>query len=136
MSPRAVAHHIAAQFLYAGQILAILSLSTAKLSAAYLIVTIKPFRILWIACMAVLGAVAAWTVAGVTSLAVQCDIPRPWQFEEGRCVDQWALYAGLSAISVLIDVTLVIVPIVLVHQVQLSISKRITITMLFSSRIM
>lgn len=73
---------------------------------------------------------------GVISLAVQCDIPQPWDFRGERCVDQKALYTVLGAISILTDVALVVLPIVLVLQVQLSIVKRITIAVLFSIRIL
>ncbi|KAK2810927.1 hypothetical protein FQN50_002518 [Emmonsiellopsis sp. PD_5] len=56
-------------------------------------------------------------------------------FSEGQCVDRRALYLGLGAGSILTDIALVILPFVLVFQVQVPTKKRLTIASFFGIKI-
>ncbi|OJD25591.1 hypothetical protein ACJ73_03037 [Blastomyces percursus] len=124
------------KFFYASQILALASLACSKAALTLLIIRIKPLSAVLYACRSLLGAIAAWGIAGVVALAAQCDTPRPWDFSEGRCVNRQALYIGLGALSIITDVALVILPFFLVFQVQLPTRKRLTIVSFFCIRIL
>ncbi|KAL2364494.1 hypothetical protein RJZ56_002539 [Blastomyces dermatitidis] len=124
------------KFFYASQILALASLACSKAALTLLIIYIKPLTAVLYACRGLLGAIAAWSIAGVVALAAQCDAPRPWDFSQGRCVNQQALYIGLGALSIITDVALVILPFFLVFQVQLPTRKRLTIVSFFCIRIL
>ncbi|PGH09749.1 hypothetical protein GX51_00429 [Blastomyces parvus] len=124
------------KFFYTSQILALASLACSKAALALLIIYIKPLSAVLHACRALLAVIAAWGIAGVVALAAQCDAPRPWDFSEGRCVNQQALYIGLGALSIITDVALVILPFFLVFQVQLPTRKRLTIVSFFCIRIL
>lgn len=121
--------------LYTSQILAIISLACSKASVTLLIISIKPLKELLLACRVVLGVTTAWAFAAVISLAVQCDIPAPWDSTPGRCIDQQALYIGLNIGNILIDVAIVVLPFILVWNVKLSTAKRFQISSLFALRI-
>lgn len=88
-----------------------------------------------LACRVVLGVTAAWAVAAVISLAVQCDLPKPWDSTPGRCIDQQALYIGLGVGNILIDLAIVVLPFILVWNVKLPTVKRVQISGLFALRI-
>ncbi|OJD16378.1 hypothetical protein AJ78_03442 [Emergomyces pasteurianus Ep9510] len=124
------------KFFYASQILALASLACSKVALALLIIYIKPLRAVLNACRCLLGVVSAWGVVGIVSLAVQCDPPRPWDFSEGRCVNQQALYISLAVLSIITDIALVVLPFFLVFQVQLPTRKRLTIVSFFCMRIL
>ncbi|OAX85588.1 hypothetical protein ACJ72_00002 [Emergomyces africanus] len=124
------------KFFYASQILAIASLACSKVALTLLIIYIKPLRAVLNACRCLLGVVFAWGIAGIVALAVQCDPPRPWDFGEGRCINQQALYIGLAVLSITTDIALVILPFFLVFQVQLPTRKRLTIASFFCMRIL
>ncbi|EEH05173.1 conserved hypothetical protein [Histoplasma capsulatum G186AR] len=124
-----------AKFFYASQILAIASLACSKVALALLIIYIKPLSAVLYACRCLIAAIAAWGVTGIIALAAQCDPPRPWDFSDGRCVNQQALYTALDTLSIITDIALIILPFFLVFQVQLPTRKRLTIVSFFCMRI-
>jgi hypothetical protein len=100
-----------------------------------LIISIKPLKSVLLACHIVLGITAVWTIAAVISLAVQCDLPTPWDSTPERCINQQALYIGLSVGNILLDIAAVVLPFILVWNVKLPTAKRAQISGLFALRI-
>ena len=100
-----------------------------------LIISIKPLKPLLLSCHILLGIIGAWGVAAVISLAIQCDLPSPWDSTPGRCLNQQALYIGLGAGNILIDLATIILPFILVWNVKLPSAKRAQISGLFALRI-
>ncbi|KIW99382.1 uncharacterized protein Z518_11370 [Rhinocladiella mackenziei CBS 650.93] len=123
------------QTYYAANILGIAILAATKASVTLLIVAINPTRQLLLSCYAILGFVGLWTVASILALAFQCNLPSPWDFEGNKCVDLFALNAGIHTLNILSDLLIVLVPFLMMRKVQVSFSKRFIVTGLFSSRL-
>ncbi|KAK2732678.1 hypothetical protein FQN55_003957 [Onygenales sp. PD_40] len=121
--------------IYVSQILSVVALAATKASVALLIIRIRPLKRVLQACRGLLAVITVWLAAGVISLAFQCNVPRPWIFSDGRCLNLRALYIGLGVGSILTDISLVIIPFFLVFQVQLPTKKRLTIASFFGTKI-
>ncbi|CAG7967813.1 unnamed protein product [Penicillium salamii] len=107
--------------IFASQLLAVLVLSCSKAAVVLL---------------AVLGMIAAWTLASLVALGTQCSQPRPWLSSPDRCVNQYALYTSLGAIHIVLDMSIIALPMTLLHQVQIIRWKRHQISALFAMRIL
>jgi hypothetical protein len=129
------------QAFYASNILLIGAIGVAKASILLLIISIKPARSVLLACYGVLGISVAWTVAGVLGFAFQCSLPRPWVLGPNSplgtqsCVDQYALQIGVGAVNILTDLAIVVLPFLMMQNVQVANTKRWMVSALFALRI-
>jgi hypothetical protein len=80
----------------------------AKASITLLTVAIKPPMIILQECYALLAVVALWALSGIFALAFQCDLPRPWDFSTGRCINQYALQIVIGIFNILTDIAVVV----------------------------
>jgi hypothetical protein len=103
---------------------------------ALLVISVKPFKSMLLACKGVLGIIGLWAAAAVIALAVQCDLPYPWDSSLGICRDQEALYIALGVFSIITDLTIIVLPVVLMWNVQITGVKRLNISALFALRIL
>jgi hypothetical protein len=108
----------------------------AKASIILLIVAIKPSVIILQGCYALLAAVALWALSGIFALAVQCDLPRPWDFSTGRCINQHALQIVIGVFNILTDIAVIVLSFFFMKTVQALASKQWTVIGLFACRIM
>ena len=95
----------------------------------------KPFQGITLACHVVLGLIGAWALAALIALGVQCNQPEPWNFGADRCVNQHALYIGLTVVHILLDVVVIILPVIMLFKVQMSKKKRFKGSVLFVVRV-
>ncbi len=123
------------QSVYAANMLLIGSLAAAKASVTCLVIAINPSRKLLLACRGTLGFVAAWFVASIIALAFQCDLPSPWNSEANKCIDRFALNVGIHVINILTDVIIVVIPFLMMQNVQISSHRRWVVRGLFGSRL-
>ncbi|KAE8327712.1 hypothetical protein BDV39DRAFT_78023 [Aspergillus sergii] len=124
------------KFLYASQILSVLVLACSKVAVALLLISIKPFNTVLLACKILLWLIGAWTFAFTIALAIQYAQPQVWDPNSGRCIDQEALYTGLAVSPMLLDIGLVVLPMILMRKVQMSKWKCFQICALFGLRIL
>ncbi len=124
------------KYFYASELLLILSVAFAKASVTLLIVAIKPGEGVLRACYGVLAVVGLWAVSGFFALAFQCDLPRPWLSDPGRCINQQGLLDFIGAINILTDVAVIVLSFFLMRNVQVSSYKRFQVVGLFATRIM
>ncbi|CAG8098535.1 unnamed protein product [Penicillium salamii] len=122
--------------IFASQLLAVLVLGCSKAAVVLLVLSLQPFEKITLACKAVLGMIAAWTLASLVALGTQCSQPRPWLSSPDRCVNQYALYTSLGAIHMVLDMSIIALPMTLLHQVQIIRWKRHQISALFAMRIL
>ncbi|RAQ48440.1 hypothetical protein AFGD_008423 [Aspergillus flavus] len=59
------------KFLYASHILSVLVLACSKVAVALLLISIKPFNTVLLACKMLLGLIGAWTITFTIALAIQ-----------------------------------------------------------------
>lgn len=76
----------------------------------------------------------AWAVAAIFAIAFECDLPHPWSYQN-QCVDQWALYLSNGIWNILTDIVLVLLPVWLMWNVQVTETKRWVVIGLFACRI-
>ena len=130
----------AQQFLYASQLLSVIVIACSKAAVVLLVVSLKPFKAMLVACKVAMGFIGLWGVIAIITLAVQCDLRTdsgPWDFSPGRkCLNREALYIGLAACSIVLDVVVIVLPIVLLWNVQMTTAKRRQVSALFALRIM
>jgi hypothetical protein len=124
------------KFLYASQILSIIVLACSRAAVALLVLSLEPFKAILVACRGVLGIIGLWAAAAVISLAVQCDPPYTSDSSLGRCVNQEVLFIILAVCSIITDLAVILLPIALVWNVQITTMKRLHISALFGLRIM
>lgn len=123
------------KYLYSSDILLIPTLAFAKASAIFLIVAVNPQRNVLLACYVLLGVVAFWAVMGIFALAFQCNLPRPWDYDSGRCINQQALLVFVGLINILTDIGVILLSFFLMRNVQVSVSRRWQVVGLFGTRI-
>ncbi|KAE8368441.1 hypothetical protein BDV27DRAFT_153994 [Aspergillus caelatus] len=124
------------KFLCASQILSVIVLACSKAAVALLLISIKPFNTVLVACQVLLGLIGAWTMAFAITLAVQCAQPQLWNLNSNSHIDQEALYTGLAVCHILLDIALVALPMVLMCKVQMPQWKRLQICALFGLRVL
>ncbi|KAB8204884.1 hypothetical protein BDV34DRAFT_110518 [Aspergillus parasiticus] len=124
------------RFLYASQILSVLVLACSKVAVALLLISIKPFNTVLLACKILLWLVGAWTFAFTIALAIQYAQLQVWNLNFGRRIDQEALYTGLAVSHILLDIGLVVLPMILMRKVQMSKWKCFQICALFGLRVL
>lgn len=108
----------------------------SKAALALLVLSLKPFSRIVLACKVVLGLICGWAVAALFALGLQCEQPSPWDSNHGRCVNQYALYVILGVTHILLDLAVIALPVALLWQVQIPRQKRFNISALFASRIL
>lgn len=75
------------QYLYASELLYILSLSLAKISVLQFIDKLNVNKLHKKTCFLATIAIIAWAVAAFFTLAFQCRIPIPWDRNSGHCIN-------------------------------------------------
>ena len=124
------------KYLYSSEILLIASLAFAKASITFLLIAITPQRNVLLACYVLLGVVALWAVTSIFATAFQCDLPRPWDSDPGRCINQQALLVFIGIINIVTDVAVIPISFFLTRNIQVSPFKRWQVIGLFTIRIM
>ncbi|KIW99849.1 uncharacterized protein Z518_10777 [Rhinocladiella mackenziei CBS 650.93] len=124
------------KYNYASNILTVLTLAFAKCSVFQLILTIIPKRRIRLACHALDATIVLWLLTSIFALAFQCDLPHPWLLGGDRCVNLTALYDYVGIMNILTDIALIVIPFLVVWDLQLRISKKIIITSLFAGRVL
>ncbi|KAJ5335228.1 hypothetical protein N7452_007631 [Penicillium brevicompactum] len=121
--------------IFASQLLAVLVLGCSKAAVVLLVLSLQPFEKITLACRTILGIIGAWILASLVALGTQCNHPQPWLSSPDRCVNQHALYISLGAVHMLLDMSIIALPMTLLHQVQIIQWKRHQISALFAMRI-
>ncbi|KAH8700111.1 hypothetical protein BGW36DRAFT_424948 [Talaromyces proteolyticus] len=98
------------RYLYVAHILLILTIALSKLSIALLFKSLMSKGVPFYASWSLIGVITAWAVASIVALAVQCSSPHPWDFVDGKCIDQAALFRAIGAINMITDLGLIILP--------------------------
>ncbi|KAI3264755.1 hypothetical protein CBS147309_6693 [Penicillium roqueforti] len=121
---------------FASQLLAIVVLGCSKAAVALLILSLQPFEKITLASRVALGLISTWALATLIALGRQCKQLQPWNSSPERCVNQEVLYIALGGTHMLLDVVIIVLPVVLLHQVQIIRWKRHQISALFALRIL
>ncbi|KAJ5777460.1 hypothetical protein N7520_000706 [Penicillium odoratum] len=123
------------KYEYVAQILLIVTIALSKLSSGLLFKSTLTSRGYLRSNMGLIGVITAWAIASILALAFRCSLPTPWEWNlPGQCINQAALFQAIAAFNIITDVALVVLPCVLLRNVQLSRWKRFRIMALIASK--
>ncbi|KAJ5637627.1 hypothetical protein N7490_007506 [Penicillium lividum] len=123
------------KYEYVAQILLIVTIALSKLSSGLLFKSTLTSRGYLRSNLGLIGVITAWAIASILALAFRCSLPTPWEWNlPGQCINQAALFRAIGAFNIMTDVALVVLPCVLLRNVQLSRWKRFRIMALIASK--
>jgi len=97
-----------AKNFYYGNILFVAALLFSKLSTIFLLTRLAPKHSTRRICQAVGGLFAIWALGSILSLALQCQLPRPWDYRQSdthECsVNMAALNYSIMIFDILTDI--------------------------------
>ena len=94
--------------------------------------TLKGMRILFVAFMAF---VMTWGIGSAIALALQCQTPAPWNVINNQCVNQAALYYSVGVLNIITDVAIILMPALIVFNLQIRRRERASIWIIFATRL-
>ncbi|KAE8352421.1 hypothetical protein BDV28DRAFT_165511 [Aspergillus coremiiformis] len=121
------------QLTYIAQLLLFLVLSLSKVSTTNLIQSINPKQSIKRYCRSTQIAIGGWTVLALFGYAFQCQPPH-WRYLPSRCVGEGAITYPVMIINMLVDVALVVLPTLMLWNVQMSLARRLKLIATFASR--
>ncbi|KAL4989440.1 hypothetical protein BDW68DRAFT_156778 [Aspergillus falconensis] len=123
------------KFAFAAQLLLVIVLSLSKLSTTLLIWKLTPSRRLRQYCAIAAAVIAGWTIFALFSISFQCQLPEAWLYAPGQCAGQGALFYPIAVFNILTEISLIVLPFVMMQNVQMASQKRVKILSSFSSRL-
>ena len=107
----------------------------ARISLCILIKNILPGSTARITAIAFAMLTTLWSVSGVLVTLFACSLPSPWQSQDGTtCINvvSWANYVGSS--NVVLEILLILIPLC-IWNLRISARGRMSISLLFLSRL-
>ncbi|KAB8225808.1 hypothetical protein BDV33DRAFT_198218 [Aspergillus novoparasiticus] len=127
--------HTYSKMTYVAQILFFLVLTPAKVSTSNLIRSIDPTQSIQRYCRITETIIGGWTILAVLGYAFQCQTPR-WQYLPSHCLGEGAILYPIMTINMLVDIALVVLPTIMLWNVQMPLPRRLKIISTFASRIL
>ncbi|KAE8138693.1 hypothetical protein BDV38DRAFT_281990 [Aspergillus pseudotamarii] len=123
------------KFAYAAHILRIVVMSLSKMSTILLIWRLTPSKSLRRICAGTAGVVMGWSIFAVLGIAFQCEMPGPWLYSPERCAGEGAIFYPIAVLNILTEVIIVVLPFIMMLNVQMAWHKRVKILCSFSARL-
>ncbi|KAB8223900.1 hypothetical protein BDV33DRAFT_199945 [Aspergillus novoparasiticus] len=123
------------KFAYAAHILLIGAMSLSKMSTILLIWKLTPNKSLRRSCAVTAGIVVGWSIFAVLGIAFQCEMPGPWLYASERCAGEGVIFYPIAALNILTEIIIVVLPFIMMRNVQMAWPKRVKILCSFSSRL-
>lgn len=86
--------------------------------------------------MVIGGFLVAWAISSIFSSAFQCSLPHPYLITTGTCFQQTRFWTSFGVINIITDAALMIIPVYLVYNLQLSVKKKTAVCFAFSFRVL
>ncbi|KAG2001765.1 hypothetical protein GB937_009921 [Aspergillus fischeri] len=118
---------------YAAELLLLLVLALSKVSTGNLIRSISPSKSVLRWCLMVQIGVGVWTLLALFGTAFQCPAPY-WEYSPSRCIGKGAVVYPIMILNMVLDAALVVLPIVMLWNVQMPRVQRLKISSAFASR--
>lgn len=112
-----------------------MNMGCARLSLCILIKNIIPGSIARITALIFATFTALWTASGVLVTLFACSPPHPWQRKDNKaCIDivSWVNYVG--ATNIITEILLISIPLC-IWNVRASAGRRMSVSLLFLSRL-
>ncbi|PKX91133.1 uncharacterized protein P174DRAFT_463272 [Aspergillus novofumigatus IBT 16806] len=118
---------------YAAELLLLLVLALSKVSTGNLIRSISPSKSILRWCLMVQIGIGVWTLLALFGTAFQCPAPY-WEYSPSRCIGKGAIRYTIMIFNLTLDAALVVLPIVMLWNVQMPRIQRFKISSAFASR--
>ncbi|KAL9010554.1 MAG: hypothetical protein Q9173_004521 [Seirophora scorigena] len=123
------------KFGYASNLLFIINLCFAKLSVVQMLRTITPIKLHVRIVLGTGAFVVLWSFASELASAFQCKPPNTWKVTGNQCIDRAAFWNAYGALNLITEAALLILPLVIVWNIQTQRKKKAIIVSCFASRI-
>ncbi|OQE29407.1 hypothetical protein PENSTE_c002G08450 [Penicillium steckii] len=120
---------------FAAHILLILVLSLSKMSTILLVWKLTPDKSLRRVCVVTAAIVVGWSIFAIFGIAFQCSLPDPWLYSPERCTGKGAIFYPIAIFNIITEIIIVVLPCIMMRNVQLALHKRVKILCSFFSRI-
>ncbi|KAH7124729.1 hypothetical protein EDB81DRAFT_664332 [Dactylonectria macrodidyma] len=120
---------------YAADILFILALLLAKVSATRAIVDMAPRerrRRVFIT----EGIIIFWALSSTVAAAFKCSLPEPWDYINGQCFNQFSFWIYVDGLNIVTDLAITSILFIMFMKLKTSTSKKILVMSVFGSRIL
>jgi len=118
---------------YAAQIILVATMTLSKISLSLLVQSLMAEGHSVMAGRGLLAIIIGWGITSIFSIAFGCALPHPWD-STGRCINLGALHNAISAINIVTDLGLILLPCLVFWRVQ-DRMRRYRVTALFATRI-
>ncbi|KAF4213152.1 hypothetical protein CNMCM6805_010068 [Aspergillus fumigatiaffinis] len=118
---------------YAAELLLLLVFALSKVSTGNLIRSISPSKSILRWCLMVQVGVGVWALLALFGAAFQCPTPY-WEYSPSRCIGKGAIIYPIMILNMILDAALVILPIVMLWNVQMPRVQRLKVSSAFASR--
>ncbi|KAJ9656469.1 hypothetical protein H2198_004928 [Neophaeococcomyces mojaviensis] len=132
-------YDIYAKSYYHGNILFVAALLFSKMSTIFLLTRLAPKPKIRRTCQAVGALFTIWALGSILGLALQCQLPRPWDYrqtETHQCsVNAAALNYSVMVFDILTDIACIVIPITMLWNLQMAVQRRWSLIGAFGCRI-
>ncbi|KAJ5379216.1 hypothetical protein N7509_012335 [Penicillium cosmopolitanum] len=123
-------------YLYAGSLLYLISLTLSKLSLAVFIRSLTPTSKDKRYALLVEGMICTWAVVTILGTAFQCSLPRTWDFWNGKCFDEMAWRFFVTGSNIVTDLIIFSQAMILISSIQTSLKRRMIFAGIFMPRLL
>ncbi|OGM47393.1 hypothetical protein ABOM_002587 [Aspergillus bombycis] len=120
----------------AGALLFILSLLCSKLAMIVFICSLTPAPRDRVLARVAQGLVTVTAVTGLFGTALQCHLPRTWDYLNGQCIDRAAWVVFLAVTNGVTDIVIFVQAMVLIVHVQTTWRKKLVFASIFIPRLL
>ncbi|EMC93958.1 hypothetical protein BAUCODRAFT_216315 [Baudoinia panamericana UAMH 10762] len=124
------------KYSYATNVLYLMVLGLAKASVLLLIWRLAVIRSQRVTVMVLSSLVALWMVASIFTVSFQCNLPQPWGYTTGKCVNLFAFWTTIGVFDILTDLALIALPTRVIWDLRMPWQKKSLVACAFSFRIL
>ena len=123
------------QTSYASCLLDIANFTFARLSICLLVQQILPGKVQQRVASAVAIVTILWGISGLLATAFPCDMPNPWNYLHRHCYNFTSFVNYMQVSNILLEFVIIALPLV-VWNLRLSERKRLSVSLVFASRLL
>ena len=123
------------QLIFAANLLSMWSVAFSMLSIISLIRLLSPAQWHRKFTLGLAVGTIIWIITGTFGFAFQCSLPKSWDFIHQQCMQRKGFFTAHATIHLLLETLLVLHPVFLAWNLQLSVSQRALIIFSFMGRL-
>jgi hypothetical protein len=86
--------------------------------------------------LAFIASMVLWATASGLVVIFECHLPYVWNFLGDKCINQTVFWNFTNAVNVLLDISLILVPVIYMWRVQVSFRRKVVVIGCFATRIL